>query len=61
MPLFILIATALSVAGVFMLLRLYPIWPNRFQGCDAYNILLCARALRRAKRLPIRLPGLFLL
>lgn len=52
---------ALLVAFYF-LARLYPIWPRRFQGCDAYNIMLCARALRRERRLPIRLPeDLFLL
>lgn len=55
-------ATGFVVAvAAFLAMRLYSAWPNRFQGCDAYNILLCARALRRARRLPIRLPGLFLL
>lgn len=55
------VAGFVVVAATFFALRLYPLWPNRFQGCDAYNILLCARALRRAPRLPICLPELFLL
>jgi hypothetical protein len=48
-------------ATVYFILRLYPLWPRRFQGCDAYNILLCAEMLRRQRRLPIRLPDVFLL
>jgi len=53
-------AAVLAVAA-FVALRLYPIWNSRFQGCDAYNILLCAESLRQAKRLPIRLPPVYLL
>jgi len=50
------------LAAFYFVVRLYPIWPRRFQGCDAYNIMLCTKALRRERRLPIRLPeGLFLL
>jgi hypothetical protein len=50
------------VAGsCFFLFRLYAIWPKRYQGCDAYNILLCAEMLRRQRRLPIRLPEVFIL
>ena len=51
---------AVAIAG-FLLLRLWPIWPRRFQGCDAYNILLCAEVVRKARRLPPRIPGLFIL
>ncbi len=50
-----------AVAAGFFALRLYPIWPNRKQGCDTYNILLCAEALRRDRKLPIRIRGLFIL
>lgn len=50
-----------SSAALFFLLRLYPLWPRRFQGCDAYNVLLCVETLRRTKRLPIRQPPVFLL
>lgn len=50
------------LAAFYFLARLYPIWPRRFQGCDAYNIMLCAKILRHEHRLPIRLPEkLFLL
>lgn len=55
------VLAALTGAALFLALRLYPIWPSRFQGCDAYNILLCAETVRRTRRLPPRLPGLFLL
>ena len=53
-------AAVVAIMG-FLALRLYPIWINRFQGCDAYNILLCAESLRQTKRLPIRLPPVYLL
>jgi hypothetical protein len=55
------VLAGLAGAALFLALRLYPIWPSRFQGCDAYNILLCAETVRRTRRLPPRLPGLFLL
>ena len=48
-------------AAIYMGLRIYPLWPTRYQGCDAYNILLCAETLRASKRLPIRLPPVFIL
>lgn len=51
----------LCLVPLFLLVRLYPIWPRRFQGCDAYNILLNAEAFRRTKRLPIRVPPIFML
>ena len=41
--------------------QIYPIWPVRFQGCDAYYILMCAEAFRRERRLPIRLPPVYIL
>lgn len=50
-----------ALAIIFFALRIYPIWPRRFQGCDAYNILLNAECLRQRKRLPIRVPPLFML
>lgn len=49
------------VAAGFLALRIWPIWPSRHQGCDAYNILLNAEALRARPRLPIRVPPLFML
>lgn len=49
------------LAPAFLALRLYPIWPRRFQGCDAYNILLNAECFRQAKRLPIRVPPIYML
>jgi hypothetical protein len=48
-------------AALFFALRFYPIWPVRFQGCDAYYILMCAEAFRRNSRLPIKLPPVYLL
>lgn len=51
----------LSAALLFLAIRVYPIWPQRFQGCDAYFILLCAETLRWQRRLPIVLPPLYLL
>jgi len=60
MPLDVLAAFLVSVAA-FLALRLWPIWPNRHQGCDAFNILLCAEAVRRTRRLPPSTPGLFIL
>jgi hypothetical protein len=53
-------AVALSTI-LFFALRLYPIWRQREQGCDAFNILLCAEAIRRDRRLPPRIPDLFIL
>lgn len=50
-----------SVAAGFLALRLWPIWPSRHQGCDAYNILLNAETLRSRPRLPIQVPPLFML
>jgi hypothetical protein len=50
-----------AAAAAFFLLRLLPIWKVRSRGCDAYNILLCAEAVRRTKRIPPRIDGLFLL
>jgi hypothetical protein len=50
-----------AAAAAFCLLRFYPIWPVRFQGCDAYYILMCAESFRRDWRLPIRLPPLYIL
>jgi hypothetical protein len=47
-------------AIVFVVLRIYPLWPNRERGCDAYYFLTCARALRQHWRLPIRLPPKYL-
>ena len=47
--------------AAFLALRLYSIWPVRQQGGDAYVFLMCAEAFRRSRRLPIRLPKLFLL
>ncbi|MCG8545562.1 MAG: hypothetical protein MJE12_15290, partial [Alphaproteobacteria bacterium] len=54
------IAAAVS-AALFLAVRLYPIWPQRKQGCDAFNILLCAEAIRRDRRVPARVPDLFIL
>ena len=56
-----MIAALVPAALVFLAARLFPIWRRRFQGCDAFNILMNARALRRRRRLPIRMPPLFLL
>ena len=56
------IFTAAAISAVlFFSLRLYPIWPQREQGCDAFNILLCAEAIRRDRRVPARVPDLFIL
>jgi hypothetical protein len=55
------LAAVLVSAACFFLIRLHPLWPRRHEGCDAYNILLCAETLRKTRSLPIRLPSLFLL
>ena len=55
------LAAAVGLVIAFLAVRIYPIWPRRFQGCDAYNILLNAEYLRRQRRLPIRLPPIFML
>ena len=59
----IAISAVVSVftVAVFLIARMYPIWPRRFQGCDAFNILMNARQLRKSRRLPIRMPPVFLL
>ncbi|NKC11591.1 MAG: hypothetical protein GKR94_05110 [Gammaproteobacteria bacterium] len=54
----VVIATAFAV---FLVLRLWPIWPSRWQGCDAFYILLSAEFLRAQRRLPIRIPRLYML
>lgn len=54
-------ASAVIAVAAFLSLRLYPIWRQREQGCDAFNILLCAEAIRRDKRFPARIPDLFIL
>lgn len=51
----------LVLASLFILLRVLPVWPHRFQGCDAYNILLNAECLRQSWKLPIRIPPNFML
>ncbi|MBS8273456.1 hypothetical protein DYI21_07645 [Thalassospira tepidiphila] len=38
---------------VFSSVRIFAIWGNRHQGCDAYNILLNAEQLRNSRKLPI--------
>ena len=47
-------------AIAFLALRIYPLWPNRERGCDAYYFLMCAAAVRENRRLPIRLPPKYL-
>lgn len=55
------VVAAVIAAVAFLGLRLAPIWHQRKQGCDAFNILLCAEALRRDRRLPPHIPDLFIL
>lgn len=55
-----LLSLPLTLLGFFVL-RLGPIWRTRHQGCDAYFFLLCAESFRNERRLPIRLPNLYLL
>lgn len=54
-----LAALALSVA-IFFFARFFPLWPQRGRGCDAYFFLMCAQALRKDFRLPVRLPPKYL-
>ena len=49
------------LAALFFLSRLWPIWHQRNQGCDAYYFLMCAEVFHSRRRLPIVLPGLYLL
>lgn len=42
---------------IFFIIRIFPIWPHRNRGCDAYYFLLCAKTLKENKKLPITLPG----
>lgn len=59
---FFSMAAAISLAVVaFFSLRLFPIWRQREHGCDAFNILLCAEAIRRDRRVPPQIPNLFIL
>ncbi len=51
----------LGAVALFLIIRIFPVWRIRHQGCDAYFFLLCAEVFRRKWRLPIVLPGLFLL
>jgi hypothetical protein len=44
-----------SAFSVFLTARLFPLWPIRHRGCDAYYFLLCSRSLREHWRLPILL------
>ncbi|MBF0623662.1 MAG: hypothetical protein HQL82_02525 [Magnetococcales bacterium] len=37
----------------FLWVRIFPIWPRRNRGCDAYYFLLSAETFRRERRLPI--------
>ena len=53
-------AVCLAVAAFFFL-RLFPIWRQREHGCDAFNILLCAEAIRRDRRVPPQVRDLFIL
>ncbi|MBO6769747.1 MULTISPECIES: hypothetical protein [unclassified Thalassospira] len=47
---------------MFVMLRVLPILGDRYQGCDAYNILLNAEAFRKSWKLPIVVePELFVL
>ncbi len=49
----------LSSCFLFLFFRLFANWPNRNTGCDAFNILLCARDFRARRRLPITVPPVF--
>lgn len=56
--------TALHLAlylAAFFAIRLTPGWPLRHRGCDAYFFLLCAESFRANRRIPVTLPGLYLL
>jgi hypothetical protein len=58
------VASFISVpllAVLFFVSRLWPIWRQRNQGCDAYYFLMCAEAFHNNRRIPIVLPGLYLL
>jgi VanZ family protein len=59
--LFEMLIIGLTISFAFIALRVLPVWPRRREGCDAYNILLNAETLRKTKRLPIRMPALFML
>ena len=58
---FVVYLFVLVAAPLFLLARVYPIWNQRFQGCDAYNILLNAEFLRKRRGLPIKVPPIFML
>ena len=46
---------------LFMFFRLSVAWFTRHRGCDAWFFLLCAEQFRIHRRLPVRLPSLYML
>jgi len=61
MNLLLVILSCIAVVLLAFLIRVKPIWKNRYSGCDAYYYLLCVEEFRKHKRLPIILPDYYLL
>lgn len=59
--LFILTTTLFLSTIIFFLLRCFPLWNTKNQGCDAFYFLLCAEQFRKKPRLPIILQPHFIL
>lgn len=47
--------------GLFLAMRVASIWPARHRGCDAYYFLIASEIFRATRKLPINIPGLYLL
>jgi len=53
--------TIILITIFALVLRIAPLWKQRFRGVDAYYFLLTAEEFRRRKRIPIKLPPYYLL
>ncbi|MBT8446662.1 MAG: hypothetical protein KJO38_05920, partial [Gammaproteobacteria bacterium] len=47
--------------AVFLSVRLWPTWQQRHQGCDAWYFLLCGEIFRRERKVPVVIPGYYML
>jgi len=57
----LLVLSYLTSTCLFFILRLWPNWYERHQGCDAYYFLLNIEIFKKEKKLPITLPHYYLM
>lgn len=56
-----MVYAGILIVAIALLVRIVPIWSQRYRGSDAYYFLLTAEYLREQKKLPLVLPDYYLL